>query len=79
MGLAASEKELAQKASRFLKAELKRAGVTYAELATRLEQHGLHETSSSIANKLSRSTISAALFLGTVAALEMNSVQLSDL
>lgn len=44
MGIAASEKELADKTARFLKAELKRAGVTYAELAKRLEAHGLKET-----------------------------------
>ena len=37
MSLAATEKELAGKAARFLKAEMKRAGVTYAELARRLE------------------------------------------
>ena len=30
MGIATSEKELAGKAARFLKAEMKRAGVTYA-------------------------------------------------
>ncbi len=41
MGIAATEKELAGKAARFLKAEMKRAGVTYAELARRLEGHGL--------------------------------------
>lgn len=44
MGLAATEKELAGKTARFLKAELKRADVTYAELAKRLEAHVLKET-----------------------------------
>ena len=33
MGLAQTEKELAGRAARFLKAELKRADVTYEELA----------------------------------------------
>ena len=33
MGIAATEKELAERASRFLKAEMKRAGVTYEVLA----------------------------------------------
>jgi hypothetical protein len=40
------------KTTRFIKAEMKRAGVTYAELARRLEEHGLKETEASIANKL---------------------------
>ena len=31
-------------ASRFLKAEMKRASVTYAELARRLEKYGLRAT-----------------------------------
>ena len=44
MGIAQSEKELAERAARFLKAELKRANVTYEELARRLKDHGLEET-----------------------------------
>lgn len=77
--LADSEKELADKTVKFLKAEMKRAGVTYAELAKRLEQHGLQETEASIANKLSRGTIAATLFLATIAALGLGGVQLDDL
>ena len=41
MGLAETEEELADRASRFIKAECKRAKVTYAELAKRLEGHGV--------------------------------------
>ncbi len=79
MGLAATEKELAGRAARFLKAEMKRAGVTYAELAKRLEAHGLQETEASIANKLSRGTIAATLLLATLAALEMEGLRLEDI
>ncbi len=79
MGLAETERELAGKTVRFLKAEMKRAGVTYAELAKRLEEHGLRETEASLANKLSRGTVAATLFLATIAALGMEGVQLSDL
>ena len=79
MGLADSEKELAGKATRFLKAEMKRAGVTYAELATRLQGHGLQETEASIANKLSRGTLAATFFLASLAALGLEGVQLDDL
>ena len=79
MGLAVSEKELADRTARYLKAELKRAGVTYAELAKRLEAHGLKETEASIANKLSRGTIAATFLLATLAALEMEGVRLEDI
>jgi hypothetical protein len=34
----------ADRAQRFVKAELKRAEVSYAELARRLKKHGLEET-----------------------------------
>jgi hypothetical protein len=79
MGLAATEKELADKTSRFIKAEMKRAGVTYAELAKRLEAHGLRETEASIANKLSRGTIAATFLLATLAALELEGIRLEGL
>lgn len=79
MGIAASERELAEKVGRFLKAELKRADVTYEDLANRLGAHGLNETKASIANKLSRGTIAATFLLATLAALEMDGLRLEDL
>ncbi|QXX75357.1 DUF6471 domain-containing protein [Methylovirgula sp. HY1] len=79
MGIAANEAELAQKASRYLKAEMKRAGVTYSELAKRLEAHGLHETEASITSKLARGTFAATFFLGCVAALELDGIRLEDI
>jgi Domain of unknown function (DUF6471) len=79
MGLAATEKELAGKTVRYIKAEMKRAGVTYAELAKRLESHGLRETEASIANKFSRGTIAATLLLATLAALGLPGIQLDEL
>ena len=79
MGLAATEVELADKARRFIKAELKRADLTYEALAERLKEHGLRETKASIANKLSRGTIAATFFLATLAALERDGVRLAEL
>ncbi len=79
MGIAANEKELARKASRFLKAEMKRAGVTYAELARRLEGHGLQETEASITSKLARGTFAATFMLAVLAALELEGLSLEDL
>ena len=79
MGLAKNEDELAERASRFLKAELKRANVTYDELAKRLKKHGLPaETENSIKAKLKRGTFAATFFLATLAALELEAIRLED-
>ena len=79
MGIAKTEQELAERAARFLKAELKRADVTYEELARRLKEHGLSETRDSIAAKLKRGTFPTTFFIGCIAALEMDSVRLGDI
>jgi hypothetical protein len=79
MGFAKSEAEIAERAARFVKAELKRADVTYGELAERLKDHGLSETRNSIAAKLKRGTFAATWFLAVLAALELNGVRLEDL
>ncbi|MGO9173565.1 MAG: DUF6471 domain-containing protein [Rhodomicrobium sp.] len=80
MGLAATEEELATRTSRYIKAELKRANVTYAELARRLEGHGVKgETENSIKSKLKRGTFAATFLLATLAALELEGLRLSDL
>jgi hypothetical protein len=80
MGLAKTETEIAERASRFLKAELKRANVTYEELAKRLKEHGLpNETQDSIKAKLKRGTFAATFLLACLAALELEGVRLEDL
>jgi hypothetical protein len=73
------EKEWAIKASRFIKAELKRAGVSYKELARRLNEHGLRETEDSITSKLGRGTFAVTFFLAVLTVLEMEGVRLEDL
>jgi Domain of unknown function (DUF6471) len=78
-GLTEKEKEWALRASRFIKAELKRAGITYADLAKRLNEHGMEETEGSIGAKLARGTFAVTFFLATLAALEMEGVRLEDL
>jgi hypothetical protein len=80
MGLAATEEELALRASRFLKAELKRAGLTYADLAERLKEHGLPaETESSIKAKLRRGTFPATFMLACLAVLGISALALADI
>jgi hypothetical protein len=79
MAIAAKEREWAERASLFVKAELKRTKVSYAELAARLKEHGLEETEASIANKLSRGTFAATFFLATMKAIGRDNVNLIDL
>jgi Domain of unknown function (DUF6471) len=67
------------RARRYLRAEIKRAEVSYAELAERLKKHGLKETEASIANKLSRGTFAATFFLATMKAIGRENVNLADL
>jgi len=73
------EKEWGAKASRFLKAELKRAGVGYKELADRLNAHGLDETETSITGKLARGAFAVSFFLAVLTVLEMEGVRLEDI
>ena len=74
------ERDWAHRARRFLRAEIKRAEISYAELARRLkEDHGLEETEASIANKLSRGTFAATFFLATMKAIGRENVSLADL
>lgn len=63
----------------FLKAELKRADVTYEELAKRLKEHGMSENAASIANKLSRGTFAATFFLASLVAIGCEAVRLEDI
>jgi hypothetical protein len=66
--------------SPLVKAELKRAGVTYRELAERLKEHGLpDETEHSIKAKLKRGTFPATFFLATLAALGREHVGLGEI
>jgi hypothetical protein len=68
-----------ERASRYLKAELKRADVTYEELAARLAKHGFKgETKASIANKLARGTYAATFLFACLTALESDGVKMAD-
>lgn len=53
----------AQEAKNILKGELKRRGITYAELAERLRALGAKESERNIANKISRGSFTAAFFI----------------
>ncbi|HUB63838.1 MAG TPA: DUF6471 domain-containing protein [Methylocella sp.] len=59
--------------------ELKRANVTYEELAIRLRDHGVEEKRDSVAAKLKRGTFAATFLLACLAALELDGVRLEGI
>jgi hypothetical protein len=80
MAISDREREWADRARRFIKAELKRADVTYAELAKRLREHGMEgETEGSVTAKLARGTFSVTFFLACLAVLGIATLALEDL
>ena len=79
MEIAKSEAEWQARASAFLKAKMKEAGVKYVELADRLKHHGFEETEASITMKLKRGTFAATFLLAALAALEMEGLRLEEL
>jgi hypothetical protein len=79
MAWAKTEQEWAERAARHLKAELKRADMTYDDLAEKLKKHGFRETKASIANKLARATMSAHFFLASLAAIGKGGLSLDDI
>ena len=79
MVFAKTEQEWAERASRHVKAELKRADLTYDDLADRMKKHGFKETKASIANKLARGTHPTAWFLAALAAIGATAIDLENI
>lgn len=63
------------KAANLLKAELKRKGVTYAQLVERLSDIGVDEKEVNVRNKLSRGKFTASFMLQCLAAIEVNDIR----
>ncbi|MGQ2905867.1 MAG: DUF6471 domain-containing protein [Neoaquamicrobium sediminum] len=63
-------------AKNLLKGELKRKGVTYAQLAEKLATMDIHETERNLNNKISRGGFSAAFLLQCLAAIGSRQLQL---
>jgi hypothetical protein len=73
-----AETDWADRVKRYLKAELKRADVTYGDLAARLQKLGLDETEASVANKLSRGTFPATFMCAAAKAIGIEEIRLRD-
>ncbi len=60
-----------------LKAELKRRGLTYADLVERLAQQGVIETEANLRNKISRGAFTATFFMQCLMAAGCEQVQIT--
>jgi hypothetical protein len=67
--------EYEAKAKNLLKAELKRKGVTYAQLAERLAEIGIHENERNLNNKISRGGFTAAFLLQCLQAIGTHEIR----
>ena len=63
------QNEWEKQAANLLKSELKRKGVTYAQLVEKLADIGITEKEVNVANKLSRGKFSAAFMLACLNAI----------
>lgn len=63
-------------AANLLKAELKRRGVTYAQLVERLAAIGVDEKEANVRNKLSRGKFTAAYLIQCLTAIGCSSLRL---
>lgn len=60
-----------------LKAELKRKGVTYSHLVSKLSEMGVNEKEANIANKLARGKFSAVFLVQCLDAIEVNDLRVN--
>jgi hypothetical protein len=70
--------EYEAKAKNLLKAELKRRGLTYADLVQKLSEIGVSETERNLNNKISRGGFTAAFFLECLIAIGCKTLQLES-
>jgi len=70
--------EYEEKAKNLLKGELKRKGITYAQLSGKLAEKGLHETERNLANKISRGGFTGAFLIQCLEAIGAHTVRLDD-
>jgi len=72
----AEKNEYQARVAGLLKAELKRAGVTYGQLAEKLGEMGIQENALNIGNKLSRGKFSAVFLVQCMDAIGVSDLRL---
>lgn len=78
MAFMADEITWERRVSAMLKAELKRKGITYAQLAGKLADIGVMDSEPNIRNKLSRGKFTAVFLVQCLEAVGTSSLRLSD-
>lgn len=68
-------KEFELKAKNLLKGELKRKGITYAQLAEKLAVIGVQETEKNLNNKISRGGFTAAFLLQCLESISVGEIR----
>jgi hypothetical protein len=76
--MAGTNDEWAKRAARHLKAELKRAGVAYADLAERLTAMGIPETETSVAAKVNRGVFPAWFLFAVMKAIGAHTLRVEE-
>ena len=71
--------EYEEKAKNLLKGELKRRGVTYAQLVEKLAGIGVNETERNLANKISRGGFTAAFLVQCCTAIGAQTLHLMQI
>lgn len=70
------DQEWQERTKNLLKAELKRKGVSYKQLAEKLEAMGVHDTELNIKNKISRGGFTAVFMLQVLIAIGAKEVRI---
>ena len=68
-----------ERVKRYLKSELKRHDVSYAELAKRLKDTGMDETEASVTNKIARGTFTAMFFVASLKSIGCETVHVGHI
>ena len=71
-----AEKEWENKVKGMLKAELKRRGVTYADLVGKLADIGVHDSEPNVRNKISRGKFTAVFLVQCMQAIGVRELQM---
>ena len=72
------DKDWQERTKGILKAELKRKGLSYRDLAERLSAMGVPETETNIKNKISRGGFTAVFFLQCLKAIGVSTLRIDE-
>lgn len=73
-----SERDWVAETKNLLKAELKRKGVSYRDLAEKLTAMGIPESERNLANKIARGGFTAAFLIQCLTAIGVSSLRLDS-